>query len=150
MTASVDTTGRFVTWVSSSFFHLFVGLLVCLLLTKTCLWDVILKTLDTFGNWQRPVFSLAVSQHLHKITNLWKFELNWISKLRDVNGRTSKMNSKVSKSNPWKSSKTTFLQSRFSHCFILSTALHCLLPSKVFMLTYIMFLLLWHCTCKAC
>ena len=29
-----------------------------------------LKTLDTFGNCHRPVFSLAVSQHMHKITNL--------------------------------------------------------------------------------
>ena len=27
--------------------------------------------LDTFGNCQRPVFSLGVSQHGHKITNLW-------------------------------------------------------------------------------
>ena len=35
----------------------------------------------------RPAFSLAVSQHMHKITNLWKFELNWSSKLRDNNGR---------------------------------------------------------------
>ena len=33
-----------------------------------------LKALDTFGNnCQRPVFSLCVSQHMHKITNLWKF-----------------------------------------------------------------------------
>ena len=38
-----------------------------------------LKTLDTFGNCQRPVFSLGVSQHMHKITNLWKFELNYWS-----------------------------------------------------------------------
>ena len=30
----------------------------------------ILKTLDTNGNCQRPVFSLGVSQHMHKITNL--------------------------------------------------------------------------------
>ena len=29
-----------------------------------------LKTLDTIGNFQRPVFSLGVSQHMHKITNL--------------------------------------------------------------------------------
>ena len=29
-----------------------------------------LKTLDTFGNFQRPVISLGVSQRLHKITNL--------------------------------------------------------------------------------
>ena len=33
-----------------------------------------LKTLDTIGNCQRPVFPLGVSQHyMHKITNLWKF-----------------------------------------------------------------------------
>ena len=29
-----------------------------------------LKTLDTFGDCQRPVFSLGVSQLMHKITNL--------------------------------------------------------------------------------
>ena len=45
------------------------------------------KTLDTIGYCQRPVFSLAVSQHMHKITNLWKFELNWSLKLQDNNGR---------------------------------------------------------------
>ena len=44
-----------------------------------------LKTLDTIGNCQRPVFSLGVSQHtcMHKITNLWKFELDWSSELQD-------------------------------------------------------------------
>ena len=46
-----------------------------------------LKTLDTIGNCQRPVFTRGVSQHMHKITNLWKFELNWSSKLRDNNER---------------------------------------------------------------
>ena len=46
-----------------------------------------LKTLDTIGNCQRPVFSLSESQHMHKITNLRKFELNWSSKLRDNNER---------------------------------------------------------------
>ena len=47
-----------------------------------------LKTLDTFCNCQRPIFSLGVSQHMHKITNLWKFELSLSSKLmRDNNGR---------------------------------------------------------------
>ena len=40
------------------------------------------KVRYTFGNCQRPVFSHGVSQHKHKITNLWKFELNWSSKLR--------------------------------------------------------------------
>ena len=44
-----------------------------------------LKTLDTIGSCQRPVFSIGVSKHMHKITNLWKFELNWWSKLRDNN-----------------------------------------------------------------
>ena len=47
----------------------------------------LLKTLDTIGNCQRPVFSLGVSQQLHtgKITtNLWKFELDWLLKLRDA------------------------------------------------------------------
>jgi hypothetical protein len=46
-----------------------------------------LKTLDTIGNCQRPVFSLRVSQHMHKTTNLWKFELNRSSKLRDNSER---------------------------------------------------------------
>ena len=50
---------------------------------KPKLW----KTLDTFGNCPRPVFSLVVSQHMHKITNLWKFELNWSLKLQDKTGR---------------------------------------------------------------
>ena len=31
---------------------------------------MVLKTLDAIGNFQRPVFSLGVSQHMHKITNL--------------------------------------------------------------------------------
>ena len=48
-----------------------------------------LKTLETFGNCQRPVFSLGVSQHtcMPQIINLSKFELNWPSKLWDNNGR---------------------------------------------------------------
>ena len=39
-----------------------------------------LKALKTFGNCHRPVFSLGVSQHKHKITNLWKFEINWVAR----------------------------------------------------------------------
>ena len=42
-----------------------------------------LKALDTFGKCQRPVFSLDLSHHKHKITSLWKFGLNWSSKLRE-------------------------------------------------------------------
>ena len=35
-----------------------------------------LKALNTFGNCQRPVFSLGVSPNMHKLTNLCKFGLN--------------------------------------------------------------------------
>ena len=44
--------------------------------------------MDTIGNCQRPVFSLGVSQHMDKITNLRKFELDWSSELRDNYERT--------------------------------------------------------------
>ena len=47
----------------------------------------LLKGRYTFGNCQRPVFSLGVSQHMHKITSLLKFELNWSSKLRENDER---------------------------------------------------------------
>ena len=46
-----------------------------------------LKVVDTIGNCQRLAFTVVVSQHMHKITNLWKFELNRSSKLRDNNER---------------------------------------------------------------
>ena len=46
-----------------------------------------LKGRYTIGKCQRPVFSLGVSQHKHKITSLWKFELNWSSKLRENDKR---------------------------------------------------------------
>ena len=36
-----------------------------------------LKTVDTISRRQRLAFTVSVSQHMHKITNLWKFELNW-------------------------------------------------------------------------
>ena len=46
-------------------------------------------TLDTFGNCQRPIFSLGVSQHnfMHSITNLWKCGLNWSPNLQENNER---------------------------------------------------------------
>ena len=50
-----------------------------------------LKTRDTTGNCQRSVFSLGVFQHIHKITKLWKFELNWSLKLRDNNERKNSL-----------------------------------------------------------
>ena len=45
--------------------------------------------LDTFGNiiFQRLVFSLAVSKHMHKITNLCKFGLIWSSNWQETNER---------------------------------------------------------------
>jgi hypothetical protein len=46
-----------------------------------------LKAVDTISNCQRLAFTVGVSQHMHKITNLWKFELNWSLKLRDNNER---------------------------------------------------------------
>ena len=57
------------------------------LIRYTC---ICLKALETFSNCQRPVFShgVHVSKHnMHKITNLLKFELNWLSKLRENNER---------------------------------------------------------------
>ena len=96
------------------------------------LWNLImLKAVDTIGNCQRLVFTIGVSQHMHKITNLWKFELN---RLQDINERkntcvapwshevvcfqmldfeTSNSKSEVSRSNLWKITsflKTTSLQ----------------------------------------
>ena len=47
----------------------------------------ILKGRYTFGNCQRPVFLLGVSHHNHKITSLWKFGINWSSKLRENDER---------------------------------------------------------------
>ena len=44
-----------------------------------------LKAVDTIGNCQRLAFTVGVSQHMHKITHLWKFELNRSSNLRDNN-----------------------------------------------------------------
>ena len=81
-----------------------------------------LKAVDTIGNCQRLAFTVGVSQHMHKITNLWKFYLNRSSKLRDNNERKitlvtrscvrldgwfrdligSSSKSEVSKSNSWK------------------------------------------------
>ena len=46
-----------------------------------------LKALYTFGNCQRPVFSIGVSHHKHTITSLWKFGLNRSSKLRENDER---------------------------------------------------------------
>ena len=111
-----------------------------------------LKTVDSIGNCQRLSFTVSVSQYMHKITNLWKFELNRSSKLQDNN---------ETKNNPchtscvfrWLISRPQVLNlrsrnqfrgklllsqklwhfrgSRFSQCFIPSTSPHYLSPRKV-------------------
>ena len=50
-----------------------------------------LKAVDTIGNCQRLAFTVCVSQHMHKITNLGQLELNRSSKLRDNNEWTHKV-----------------------------------------------------------
>ena len=61
---------------------LYSGLLI------TCIKSFIeLKVLDTIGICKRLAFIVGVSQHMHKITNLWKFELNRSSNFRDNNDR---------------------------------------------------------------
>ena len=106
------------------------------------------QRLDTIGNCQRLVFTVGVSQHMHKITNLWKFELNRSSKLRDNNERKKPCHTKLcvfwclilrpqilnlrSRSQLLLSRKLGhFRGSCFSQCFILSTSPHYLLPCKV-------------------
>ena len=41
--------------------------------------------METFGNCQRPVFSLGVSHIMHKIANMWKLGLNRSSTLQENN-----------------------------------------------------------------
>ena len=67
--------------------------------TPICLWHPLwgkcvqepwaghLKAVDTIGNCQRLAFKVGVSQHVYKIKNLWKFELNRSSNLRDNSER---------------------------------------------------------------
>ena len=57
-----------------------------------CMYNIIgkysiKKVLDMFGNWQRPIFLLGVSQHMHKIASLWKCWLNWSLKLQENDER---------------------------------------------------------------
>ena len=106
-----------------------------------------LKTVDTIGNCQRPVFSLGVSQHIHKMTMCEKFELNCGQSCEihvimeektplsqklvcfQMHGfGTSKSNYEVSKSE-----SNILVENYFSldnYTTSVSTALHCLLQSK--------------------
>ena len=125
-----------VTWNSWFLLQLFNHLWACLL--AACFTS--LKAVDTIGNCQRLAFTVSVSQHMHKTTNLWKFELNRSSNLRDNNERKkhpchtklcvfiwlisrpqvcSKL--EVSKSNSW---KITSFSKTMLQCFIPSTSPH--------------------------
>ena len=112
-----------------------------------------LKAVDTIGNCQSLAFTVGVSQHMHKITNLWKFELNRSSNLRDNNERKkhpchTKLCAfrwlisipQVLNLRSWNqilgklllSRKLWhFRGSRFSQCFIPSTSPHDSSPRKV-------------------
>ena len=68
---------------------------------KTILSCKMLKALDTFGNCQRPVFSPGVSHRMNEITNLWKFRLNWSSKLQESSGRKTPLLHKFVFSDAW-------------------------------------------------
>ena len=96
---------------------------------------------------------LGVSQYMHKKTNLWKLELNWSSKLRDINERKNTLVTRSCvhsdawfrdlKFYTWGSQNQIrwkllfscklhhFRESRSSQCFIQSTSPHYLLPIKV-------------------
>ena len=105
------------------------------------------------GNCQRLAFTVGVFQHMHKITNPWKYELNQSSKLRDNNERKkhhchtkfcafrcliSRLQILNMRSlNQIREKKLLsrklhyFRGSRFSQCYILSTSPHYSLPRKV-------------------
>ena len=57
-------------------------------------WPMFLKALDTIGNYQRPVFSLGVSQQMYTKKTV-KFELNWSPKLWENNGRKIHLSHKL-------------------------------------------------------
>ena len=105
---------------------------------------IFLKTLDTIGNCQRPVFAIGVSQRMYKITmRMWTFELDWSSELRDNYERKHPCHTKLCafrclisrpqilnlRSRNQVRGKLLlsrklrhFRGSRFSQCFILSTS----------------------------
>ena len=108
--------------------------------------SLFLKSVDTIGNCQSPVFSPGVYLPMHKITNLWKFELDRSSELRDNYERkkhpshTKLCAFRCLISRPqilylrsWNQIRgklllsrklSHFRGSRFSQCFILSTSPH--------------------------
>ena len=121
--------------------------------TKETHFKDCLKAVDTIGNCQRLAFTVGVSQHMHKITNLWKFELNRSSKLRDNNERRKHPCHTKLCAFRWLISRPQVLNLRsrnqirgklllspklwhfrgscFSQCFIPPTSPHYLSPRKV-------------------
>ena len=130
--------------------HLFYVFIICVWLLTFCstmichLGNWMLKTV----NFQRLVFTVAVSQHVHKISNLWKFELNRSSNLRDNNkgniivtqtcvrldGWVLNLRSRNQISGKLLLSRKLwhFRGSRFAQCLIPSTSPHYSSPRKVF------------------
>ena len=137
----------------------------CIILTMTWIPPSLLKAVDTISNCQRLAFTVGVSQHMHKITNLWKFELNRSSNLQDNNGRkntvvtrsyvrldgwfrdlkfsdTSSSKLVVSKSNSWKitsfSKAMALLREPFFTMFCTVNLSPLLVTKKGFMLIIIL------------
>ena len=112
-----------------------------------------LKAADTIGKCQRLAFTVGVSQHMHKITNLWKFELNRSSNLQDNNERKKhpchtklcafrclisrpqvlnlRSQNQICEKLFLSRKLCHFRGSRFSQCFFPSTSPHYSLPRKV-------------------
>ena len=100
------------------------------------------KTLDTFGNCQRPIFSLSVSQQMHEPVKIWaqlvERKTPRHTKLCAFICLISRpqnliLTTEVSKSNLWKItsfSKTTLLQREPFLTMFLTTP-HYSLPSEV-------------------
>ena len=88
-----------------------------------------LKAVDTIGNCQRPVVSLGVPQHMHTITNLWKFELWDMNEIKNTLVTRSCVLSDAMISRP--QILRHFRGSRFSQCFIIPTSPYYSLLSEV-------------------
>ena len=99
-----------------------------------------LKALDTFGNCQRTVFSLGVSQHMHKNNKSVKI---WTQLVRKWRKKKYPCCTNVCAFRFLRKAEGLkvqilryFRESRVSQCFILSTALHCQLPDKFLLLIF--------------
>ena len=111
--------------------------------------NITVKALDMFGNCQRPVFTLGVAQQFMKKQSCVNLaSIDHISRTKIRKKQTSFLQKFVCfwipekdfRFNYW-NEKSCFYQklhyfrgSRFSHCFIQSTAPHCSLPTKDFVL----------------